>query len=47
MLSESSSVIEIQKTIENAGASSDSQALGSDIPSDQQWVSTPQSSEWS
>jgi len=48
LLSEASSVIELQKTIENAGGAGAEQSstLGSDIPTDQQWVSTPQSSDW-
>ena len=47
LLSEASSVIEIQKTIESAGVTTDqAPSLGSEIPSDQQWVNTPQSSEW-
>ena len=50
LLSEASSVIEIQKTIENAGVSGSEQhpsSLGSaEIPNDQQWVNTPQNSEW-
>ena len=47
LLSEASSVIEIQKTIESAGVTTDqAPSLGSQIPSDQQWVNTPQSSEW-
>ena len=48
LLSEASSVIELQKTIENAGGAGAEQSstLGSEIPTDQQWVSTPQSSDW-
>ena len=48
LLSEASSVIDIQKTIENAGSGSDQQNLGvSEIPTDQQWsVSTPQNNVW-
>ena len=44
LLSEASSVIEIQKTIESAGVSSEPQPP--EIPRDQQWVNTPQSSDW-
>ena len=40
----SSSVIGIQKTIESAGVSSEPQPP--EIPRDQQWVNTPQSSDW-
>ena len=46
LLSEASSVIDIQKTIENAGTEQPGPSLVSEIPSDQQWVNTPQSSEW-
>ena len=44
LLSEASSVIEIHKTIESAGVSSEPQPP--EIPRDQQWVNTPQSSDW-
>ena len=46
LLSEASSIIDIQKTIENAGSEQPGPSLVSEIPSDQQWVNTPQSSEW-
>ena len=50
MLSESSSVIGIQKNIENAGVASPEKTEnvfehGSEIPCDQQWA-TPANNEW-
>eukprot|EP00090_Calanus_glacialis_P016463 TRINITY_DN25771_c0_g1_i1.p1 TRINITY_DN25771_c0_g1~~TRINITY_DN25771_c0_g1_i1.p1 ORF type:complete len:1340 (-),score=275.51 TRINITY_DN25771_c0_g1_i1:1376-5395(-) len=52
LLSESSSVITLQKNIENAGVASPEKVdnvfeQGSEIPSDQQWaITTPANNEW-
>ena len=48
LLSEASACIELQKSIEAASVNGpDQPRLGSEIPRDQQWVNTPQASDWS
>ena len=47
LLSEASVCIELQKSIEAASVNSPEQSqLGSEIPRDQQWVNTPQTTDW-
>ena len=47
LLSEASVCIELQKSIEAASVNSPEQTgLGSEIPRDQQWVNTPQTTDW-
>ena len=48
LLSEASACIELQKSIEAASVNGPEQpSLGSEIPRDQQWVNTPQTTDWS